>query len=401
MEKDTGPLCKIKILDLTRYVPGAFATQIFGDLGAEVIKFEEVLQGDMSRLDLPMINGESYYFHAVNRNKKSLALNLKTKAGKEIFYKLAAGADVIIENFRPGVTKRLGINYEEVKKINPGIVYCSLSGFGQENPKSTQATHDINFLAASGFLDLCLSSGMGLPPIFFADMAGSMFAASSIAMALLIRQSTGEGQYVDVSLFDAFLSWHTLLFSRSYVLGREFSSKELQYTGAALCYNVYKTKDDAYMAVGMIEPKFWEEFCDSMGLGELRAKQFTLRQDEPEAYAKIEQVFAGKTQQEWIEWLDGRDLCINPVVSLGTAMKENSAENNGIIGMINIPKIGPMLQTGFPVKFSGISTSLMSASPPPALGQHTTDLLQQIGFSRDEIKEFNSAGIIKFPESES
>lgn len=384
----------IRILDLTRYFPGGYSTQIYADLGAEVIKVEEMSTGDLCRLDLPKMQGFSYYFTALNRNKKSLALNLKSEQGQQIFKRLAEEADVIIENFRPGVTQRLNIDYPAIKEFNPKIIYCSLSGYGQGNPDSLKATHDINFLASSGFLGL-KDTGSPLPPVFFADMAGSMFAALGISLALLNRNTTGEGQYLDVSLFSSFQSWLTLVYSRFHFQENQVKPESFEFAGDALCYNLYKTKDNRFMSIGMVEPKFWQEFCKLTGAEDLIPKQFMLRQNDPEAWEKICNIFAGKTQQEWIEWLQDKDLCMSPVKNLEEAIQDNLVEKRGIIDYVNYPEIGQTLQTGFPLKFSGLSTSLQETTSPPALGRHTEEILQQIGFNPHDIKALIKSGIAK------
>lgn len=384
----------MKILDLTRYLPGAYATQIFADLGAEVIKIEEITSGDLCRLDPPKIQGFSYYFSALNRNKKSLALNLKSEQGQQIFKRLAEEADVIIENFRPGVTQRLNIDYPEIKKLNPKIIYCSLSGYGQDNPDSLKATHDINFLALSGFLALNRDAGSQLPPVFFADMAGSMFAALGISLALLNRKATGIGQYLDVALINSFQSWLSLIFSRFHFQGNQILPESSEFTGDALCYNVYKTKDNRFMAIGMVEPKFWQEFCERTGAEDLITKQFVLRQNDPIAWEKICNIVAGKTQLEWLEWLQDKDVCMSPVKNLEEAIQDNLVANKGIIDYVNFPGIGQTLQTGFPLKLSEIPTSLQATTSPPALGQHTAEILQQIGFKMNDIEAFKMSGIV-------
>ncbi|MBF7082503.1 CoA transferase [Desulfallas sp. Bu1-1] len=379
----------IKVLDLTRYLPGAYATQVFADLGAEVIKVEEITKGDFCRLDPPKLHGVSYYFAALCRNKKSLSLNLKSNDGQRIFKRLAEEADVIIENFRPGVTQRLNIDYSEIKKINPKIIYCSLSGFGQNNPASLKAIHDVNLQALSGYLSL---NGGKLSPVHLADVATAMVAALGIAIALFHREATGEGQYVDVAMFDSFLWWLSLLYSRFHFQGNYISQETLEYP--ALCYNIYKTKDNQLMAFGMVETKFWQEFCEKTGMEELIPKQFLRRHEDQEAWEKMCDLVASKTQEEWLEWLKDKDICVTPVKNMGDAIKDILAANSGIMDYVDFPVVGKILQTGLPLKLSGIPTSLQSVSPPPELGQHTGEILERIGFKRDDIEAFAKLGIV-------
>lgn len=382
-------LANIKVLDLTRYLPGGYATQVFADLGAEVTKIEEIKKGNFCRGDEPKINDVSYYFAALCRNKKSLAINLKSVDGKRIFKLLAKEADVIVENFRPGVTKRLGIDYSEIKKINPRIIYCSLSAFGQNNPDSLKATHDLNLQALSGYLSL---NGGKSSPIHLADAATAMVSSIGISIALFHREMTGEGQYIDVGMFDSFSWWLSLLYSRFNFQGNQISPETLEYP--AFCYNTYKTKDDKAMAFGMVEPKFWREFCEKTDMEELIPKQFLRRHEAPEEWKKLCTLVASKTQGEWLEWLKDKDICIAPVKSMADAVKDMLASNSGILDYVDFPAVGNILQTALPIKMSNIPVSLKSATPPPMLGQHTAEILRKMGFSKEEIDDFVKQGVV-------
>lgn len=383
-------LAKIKVLDLTRYLPGGYATQVFADLGAEVTKIEEIGKGAFCRGEEPKISDVSYYFSALCRNKKSLAINLKSDDGKRIFKRLAEEADVIVENFRPGVTKRLGIDYSEIKKIKPKIIYCSLSAFGQNNPASLKATHDLNLQALSGYLSL---NGGKSSPIHLADAATAMVAAIGISTALLHREMTGEGQYVDVGMFDSFSWWLSLLYSRFHFQRNEISAETIEYP--AFCYNTYETKDNKAMAFGMVETKFWREFCKKTDMEELIPKQFLRRHEAPEDWEKLCALVASKTQAEWLEWLKDKDICITPVKSMGDAVKDMLADNTGIIDYVDFPVVGKILQTALPLKMSGIPVSLQSATPPPVLGQHTAEILGKMGFSKEDIETFVKQGVVR------
>ncbi len=379
----------IKVLDLTRYLPGGYTTQVFADLGAEVIKVEDMGKGDFCRGDEPKINGVSYYFSALCRNKKSLTINLKSEDGKRIFHKLAEGSDVIVENFRPGVTKRLGIDYAEIKKINPRIIYCSLSAFGQDDPRSLQAIHDVNLQALSGYLSL---NGGRLSPLHLADVATGMAASQGIAIALYHREVTGEGQSVDIPMFDSLVWWLSLLTSRYHFQGNSISAATIEYP--ALCYNIYETKDKGLLAFGMVEDKFWKIFCENTGMEDLIPKQFYRRHEDEEAFNRMESLVAGKTHDEWLDWLEDKDICITPVKSMGDAINDILASNNGIMEYVDYPVVGKILQTNLPYRMNGIDTPLQSATPPPALGQHTGEILEKIGLSKEEIKDLAKRGVV-------
>lgn len=380
----------IKVLDLTRYLPGGYTTQVFADLGAEVIKVEDMVKGDYCRGDEPKIHGVSYYFSALCRNKKSLSINLKCDDGKRIFKQLAKESDIIVENFRPGVTKRLGIDYDEIKKINPRIIYCSISGFGQDDPRSLKALHDINLQALSGYLSL---NGGKISPIHLCDVASGMVAAQGITLALYHRELTGEGQLVDISMFDSFVWWLSLLMSRYHFQGNSISAKTIEYP--ALCYNIYETKDKRLLAFGMVETKFWKEFCEKTGMEDLIPKQFYRRHEDEEAWDRMCKLVASKTYEEWMEWLKDKDICITPVKSMGDAINDILQANTGILEYIEYPIVGKILQTKLPYRLSAINVSLQSATPPPVLGEHTEEILERLGYSKEDIETFAEKGVVR------
>jgi crotonobetainyl-CoA:carnitine CoA-transferase CaiB-like acyl-CoA transferase len=379
----------LKVLDLTRYLPGGYATQVFADLGAEVIKVEEIAKGDFCRGDEPKINEVSYYFAALCRNKKSLTLNLKSEEGLGIFKKLAKESDIIIENYRPGVTKRLGIDYAEIKKINSRIIYCSLSGFGQDDPMSLKAIHDVNLQALSGYLSL---NGGKLSPLHLADVATATAAAQGIAIALYHRETTGVGQAVDIPMFDSLVWWLSLLTSRYHFQGNQVSAETIEYP--ALCYNIYETKDKGLLSFGMVEDKFWKIFCEETGMKDLIPKQFLRRHEDPVAWERMDKLVASKTQAEWMEWLKDKDICIIPVKNMGDAINDILAANTGIMEYVEYPIVGKILQTKLPYRLSEIPLSLQSATPPPVLGQHTGEILERIGFNKKDIDLLVKQGVV-------
>jgi alpha-methylacyl-CoA racemase len=269
-------LSAVRVLDLSRLLPGPFCSLILADLGAEVIRVESHLVGDPMRLTEPKVGGESCYFMSLNRNKKSLAVNLKRDEGRQVFLRLAHTADVIIEGFRPGQAQSLGIGYDQVNTVNPGIVYCSLSGYGQEGPFRDRPGHDLNYVALAGLLDLLGSAGgnVSVPPVQLADLAGALFAAVGILAALVARGQTGQGGFVDTSLFHSALS--LLSFSAStQMLPQVPKEKGSRYLlGAYPCYHLYATKDGRHMSLAALEPVFWADFCRSVGREDLIPRQF-------------------------------------------------------------------------------------------------------------------------------
>ena len=312
------PLEGVKILDLSTMLPGPFCSMILADFGAEVIKVEAVKGGDLFRGGVPKIGDTGGAFFQVNRNKKSITLNLKSDEGKEIFYKLAKDADVVLEQYRPGVVKKLGVDYETIKAINPKIVYCSLSGYGQTGPYRLTSGHDLNYISYAGILGLTARKGQTptIPGVQIADIGGgALYAAIGILIALMGVKRNGVGQYVDTSMLDGAVSWLPVLANDYFVKGVSPKAAENILNGQNACYEVYETKDGRYISIGAIEPHLWANFCDAIGKEEFKAYQRDLtKQDEMFAY--LRDMFKSKTQAEWIEKLTGVDCCWAPVKNL-------------------------------------------------------------------------------------
>ncbi len=377
----------LTILDHTRYLLGGYATQVFADLGANVIKVEEMAKGDLCRETKPLKNGVSHYFSALNRNKKSFSVNLKSQGGKDAYLKLLEKADIVIENFRPGVMDRLGIGYEVEKAIQPSIIHCSLTGFGQEDPRSLKAYHDINFQALSGYLSL---NGGRVSPIHLADVATAMVAVQSVMAALLQRQSTGEGAFCDVRMFDSFVWWNSILDARYQFLGNQLKESELEFP--VLAYNVYETADGGKISIGMLEDKFWEAFLEFNELKELRPYKMSVREDEPEAFGKMEALFFSRTLKEWKEWLKDKDICAMWVMDKEDALNYILSENQGLMEYCGFSRTGETLQTRIPQIVSTLPVSLKGASEPPRLGEHNREILEGLGYSGEEIANMISTG---------
>lgn len=378
----------VRVLDLTRYMLGGFPTQMLADLGAEVIKIEECSRGDFCRAEEPLQDGVSHYFTALCRNKKSLTLNLKSEQGLTIFQALAREADVLIENYRPGVTRKLGIDYATLSRANPRLVYCSMSGFGQDHPLSLAALHDVNLQAMSGFIDL--NEGR-LAPLSLCDIATGMNAAQGVALALFQRERTGRGQYVDVPMFDSLVWWMSVVYSRYDVQGH-ISPQSLEYP--SLSYTVLKTADGKYLSLGMIEEKFWKAFCTETGNDDLIPLQKKHPHEAPEAYARLERLVAGKTRAEWETWLQGKDMCIFPARTAQEAIETLVADAGDLVKRVNWPDGGRALQTNVPIRFSDMPHPLSSATRPPELGEHNGALLRELGYSAEAIQQLAQQGVI-------
>jgi len=385
------PLTGIKILDLTWLLP---YTTILADFGAEVIKIEEPTKGDYSRQMPPLIGGESAYFLNVHRNKKSMTLNLKTEKGREIFYKLASTADVIVESFRPQVKKRLSIDYETVRNVNPRIIYCSISGYGQSGPYADLAGHDINYISIAGVLGL--TGQYGGPPIIpgvqIADIMGCMLATISILIALIERERTGEGQYVDISLTDGALFSLTLYTSIFFAEGKSPERGGILQTGYYPCYNIYETRDGKYISIGCVEERFWKNLCRALGREDFIEHQLASGRKREEIFSTLREIFKTKSRDEWFKELAKADVCVAPVYSLDEVFKDPQILHRKMVEEIEHPKAGKIKVLGIPIKLSRTPGSIRE--PAPSLGQHTREILKSLGYNDEEIERFRKEGII-------
>jgi len=387
----TSPLHGIRILDLSRLLPGPYATMLLGDLGAQVIKIETPGLGDYMRIIPPFVKdartGEEVgaAFLMVNRNKKSVALNFRNARGKEIFLRLVRTADVILETFRPGAAEKWGIGYSVTRAINPRIVYCSLSGYGQSGPYRDRAGHDLNYIALAGLLAANgAADGPPIPPMVqVADLSGGMLATIAILAALLSREKTGVGQYLDVSLFDGALSWASTMMGGTYAAGKSVQRGKMQLNGGMACYNVYETRDGKYLTLGAIEPHFWAAFCKAVGREDLnpRAQEF-------EAIPEVAAIFKTRTLDEWLVLFQNVDACIEPVREFSETLNDPHVQQRGLVTEVDGVK-----QIGSVFVFAE-NPNL----PPPRQGEHTREVLRSIGMSDEEITQLHQAEIIKVAE---
>lgn len=379
----------IVVLDMTRYLPGGYSTQVFADLGAEVIKVEDTNRGDFCRHEPPLKNGSSYYFTALGRNKKSLSINLKNNEGLQAFYWLVHEADVVIESFRPGVAKKLKIDYETLHEINPRLIYCSLSSYGQEDPRSLKPLHDLNIQAQSGYLSL---NGWNKAPLHLCDLATAMVSCQSLLIALYDREKTNKGRYIDISMFDSFVWWNSMIDSRWFFQGCEISESTIAYPDNCPFYNIFTTKDNGRISVSLIEDKFWNSFCDSIGKPELKDRTKT------DTYEILKEVFASKTLSEWTEWLKDKDLCIAPVINKTEAINQITTLEPNMISYVNFPSIGSTLQTNLPHAITGLRPKINEFKAPPKLGEHSREILKKVGFTDEKIHSLIKTGIIHVAE---
>ena len=378
-----GALAGITVLDLSRLLPGPWCTMMLADHGARVIS-----------IDAPHHASGGIFPDLVNRNKEHISLNLKSDKGKDIFLSLARRADVVVEGFRPGVTDRLGVGYSQVQAINPGIVYCSITGFGQTGPCSHTPGHDINYLSEAGALSL-MGPANGPPTIpgyQVADIAGgSMGAVSGILLALFYRERTGQGQYIDISISDGTLSLMHLALNIQQNTGQKAARSNTLLSHRYAFYNTYATRDKKYLALGTLEPKCWSAFCRLTGLERYEALQF----DEikrGEIIAAVAATIQEKSLLEWVARFAGHDICWSPVKSLDEAMESELFHAREMVVESKNCR-GETIQTiGIPIKLSKTPGSVRSAPSP--FGKETEQILATLGFDTAEIITLRDEGVI-------
>jgi crotonobetainyl-CoA:carnitine CoA-transferase CaiB-like acyl-CoA transferase len=391
------PLAGIKILDLCQYLPGPLGAQMLADFGAQVIKIEPP-SGERGRIipGVPLYQGSRSNFFNVNRNKKSLALDLKAPAGKEILKELVAGADVVMEQFRPGAMDKLGLGYESLLRENKGLIYCAITGYGGTGPLKMAAGHDNNYLSISGVYSISGNhDGPSLMGTQIADIAGgTLHAVIAILMALRARDVTGKGQYCDVSMTDAMVST-MLAYAWSDYWGQERAPERMKgnLNGGRACYHIYETADQKFMSLGAIEPKFWSAFCERAGRPE-----WIPRQNDPEAQTEligeVKQLFRTRTQAEWVEAAADLDICLTPIIPLDEVLQvPHIKERQSVIQAENIADSGKTaLLPGLPFQLS--ETPGEAVLRFSRLGEDNHEILRGIGLSETEIEALAAQGVI-------
>lgn len=374
----------IKVLDLSRLLPGPLCTLYLADMGVDVLKIEDTDKGDYSRFIPPLQKINSSLFLAINRNKSSITLDLTKEEGKKIFLKLAKSSDVIVESFRPGVVKKLGINYEIIKKENPKIIYCSISGYGQTGPYSKKAGHDLNFCSYSGIIKKSSQKREkpSIPRFQIADIVGGTFnALTGILAALVYQKITGCGQYIDVSMMDGTLA--------NYVTG--LSNVNL-LSGTTPYYNLYETSDKRYLALAAIELKFWECFCEAINRDDLIPYHIVSGKKGEKIYKELSLIFKTKTLKEWINYFKNIDCCISPVLTVQESINNEQVRARNMVITKKHPIEGNVTQFSLPLKFSNFEFKVRKSAPMH--GEHTKEILSSLGYSKKEIKNLKMKKVI-------
>lgn len=374
----------VKVIDFSKWLPGQYCGMLLGDYGAEVIKIED-LEGDATRRFWPeKAAGMSYWHMMLNRNKRGVALNLKKTGGRELLLKLLRDADVFLEGFRPGYLARYGLDYASVRQINPRLVYCSITGFGQHCHKPA---HDLNVIGLAGLNSLDDVGGACVSEVQVSAIGSGLNALSGIAMALFARERTGEGQHLDVNLYATALSMQVTGISSLWGCAE---TGDAPFGRTAHYYNIYRTKDNRFLTVGTIEPKFWQRFCDLIGCAELEKRQFDFAHGE-EIKKLVADKIAAKTQAEWLELIGGAEFCVTPVCSLEEALQSQLTQQEQILQEAECD-LGKLRYIGGPVKFSAAQSVISRRAP--YLGEHTQEILQQLGYDEAAIGALCSEGAI-------
>ena len=403
----TLPLENVKVLDLSRMLPGPYCSMILSDLGADVIHVNDPSFAYSN--PPPFFQKGRYRESAFNsilmRNKRSMDLNLKKEEGREIFYKLVSQADVVLETFRPKVTDKLKIDYQTLSKINPSLIYCSLTGYGQHGPYEQIAGHDLNYVGICGMVDLNrprapLSENEGnknpiVPGIQAADIGGGLISAIGILGALLERNLNSErkGQYVDISMLDSVFSFMPMAaavhFSK--YLNDGIQNENILH-GSSPFYSVYKTKDNKYISVGAIEVKFWRAMCEGLEREDLKLKQMVKGEEREKVFHELQKEFSKKTQEEWMEIFKNLDACVMPIKNFGDACNDPQIKARNMVVKLKHPKFGEVPNIASPIKYS--RTELKIRNLAPKRGQHTKEILMELNYTKEDIKNFNKRGII-------
>jgi crotonobetainyl-CoA:carnitine CoA-transferase CaiB-like acyl-CoA transferase len=379
------------VLDLTRLLPGGFCSLLLADLGADVVKVEDTGGGDYVRWAPPYYGSDaeqalgtrSALYLALNRGKRSVRLDLKSEAGLEAFLRLVARHDVVLESFRPGVLDRLGAGYEDLRRVNPRIVYCAITGYGQSGPNAGRAGHDMNYLGLTGLLALT-GEPDGRPIQSAGQIAdiggGALMAAFGVMAALWERERSGEGQLVDVSMTDGALSWLAMVAAAYLCDGRAPGRGEGQLNGGLVCYYPYEAAD-GWVTCGALEPKFWAAFCNGVERPDLIEKQF--ERPGSDAWREVAEVFRSRTRDEWRDFNDRHDAMIEPVLGLDEALDSELVRARDMLVTVRQPRLGEVRLLGQPLKLS--RTPADDSRPAPALGEHTQEVLGEAGLGPDEI----------------
>jgi crotonobetainyl-CoA:carnitine CoA-transferase CaiB-like acyl-CoA transferase len=385
----------ITVLDFTRLLPGPFCTQLLCNLGADVIKIEDPKLGDYMRSVPPIVHDVSYPFLMVNRGKRSLAVDLKTPEGQEIVHKLARRADVVVEQFRPGVMARLGAAYDDLAMMNPKLVYCSFSGYGQTGPYKDLPGHDINFQALAGILSVTAGQDdkrPAIPGVPIADMASAFNAALAILAALRTRDRIGRGEWIDVSILDTAVTLMVLGLARFLATGDEPVPGETLLTGVFPFYSLYESKDGRWLSVAAVEPKFWIRMCELVGAPELSERQFADGAERMAAAQTLAARFRERTSEDWEALFAKEQLPITLVKRVSEVVRDPHVKARELLPLIDVPDVGKLQVIAHPAKHA--ETKVRDPARVPGKGGNTVEILRFLGYTPRQIQALAKKEVI-------
>jgi crotonobetainyl-CoA:carnitine CoA-transferase CaiB-like acyl-CoA transferase len=390
-----GPLSTLKVLDFSALLPGPFGTLILADLGADVLRVESPTRPDMVRMLPPMDEGISAVHGYLNRSKRSLAVDLKKPDGVQVIHELVKDYDIVVEQFRPGVMAKLGVGYEQLRAINPRLIYCSITGYGQDGPYRDRAGHDMNYLSIAGMTAYNGRRDSGPAPMAFqvADVAGgSCHAVMAILAAVIERQHSGEGQYIDISMTDAAFSLHALTAPPALVGGEDPQLERTQLNGGSF-YDCYETADGRWFSVGGIEPQFFSQFCQAIGRPDLAGRGLAMLPEiVAEVKAGIREAMKQKTFAEWEKIFAALDCCTEPVLSFSEACQHPQIVARNMLVEVPTPGGARQRQVASPFKFSRTAPEYRFSGT--RLGSHSDEVLAEQGFSAEQIAALRKSGAV-------
>mgnify|MGYP000865984744 FL=1 len=385
-----GPLSGVRVLDLTRLLPGPVATMHLADMGADVVKIEDHEAGDYARILGDGPGGISFLYRCVNRNKRGLRLDLKQSAGREVFLRLARRADVVVESFRPGVSERLGVDYQTLRALNPRLVYCAITGYGQDGPLAMAAGHDLNYIALAGVLDQIGTAGgpPAIPNLQIGDLlGGAMSAVMGVLAALFDAQRSGLGRLVDVAMSDAVLAHNLFPLFAMQAAGAVPARGSDLLSGGDAGYAVYATADQRYMAVAPLESKFWQIFCRALGHPEWEVLHGARGEQAAVLRRQIAELFASRSQAEWCAVFAAVDCCVTPILSVAEAIAHPQFVARGMA-----VRADGVTQYAPPVKMTNWIFAV--ERPAPAPGEHGAEILREAGYRAEEIADLEQRSVI-------
>ncbi|MBN2468817.1 MAG: CoA transferase [Deltaproteobacteria bacterium] len=393
MGKRKGPLNGIRLVDLTQLYPGPLATMMLADLGADVVRIEHPSRLDILHRLPPFIGEESAAYLSLNRSKRSLGLDTGKAEGQQVFFDLIRTADVVVEQFRPGVLDKIGIGYEQAVPFNPRIIYVSITGFGQDGPYRQRAGHDINYISLAGLLShVKREDSMVLPGFQTADVVGGGYMSVVACMAALWnREKTGKGQRVDVSMTDSIMPMLTLQLAQYWGSPGTDETVNL-FDGTFPFYGVYECADGKHVSLGALEQKFWTGFCQMVGKPEWLPLQFSMGDEKRRVRDEIAALFKTRSRDEWLKLAEVHDICLSSINEMKDLEKDPQLQTRQMIIETEHEGGRKLKGVGIPIKFSGSKPDY--PEPAPAVGQHSIDILQEIGYMEERIQELIGKGIV-------